>query len=67
MKLRVARKIIKLAFRDVDWNIPRLATAVQRYQKWCRIGRRACDHKHWSMDKHGRRCTCGLLMFDPGD
>jgi hypothetical protein len=26
-----------------------------------------CDHKHWDLKKHGRRCTCGAWMFDPGD
>jgi hypothetical protein len=26
-----------------------------------------CDHKHYKYEKHGRRCTCGTLMVDPGD
>ena len=26
-----------------------------------------CDHLHWVFDKHGRYCTCGTSMFDPGD
>jgi hypothetical protein len=27
----------------------------------------ACDHQHYQWAKHGRRCTCGTLMDDPGD
>ena len=27
----------------------------------------SCSHSHFDPSKHGRRCTCGTLMFDPGD
>lgn len=27
----------------------------------------ACDHAHWTMAKYGRTCTCGEMMFNPGD
>lgn len=26
-----------------------------------------CDHKHWTFEKWGRRCSCGAMMSDPGD
>jgi hypothetical protein len=26
-----------------------------------------CDHAHWDFAKHGRHCSCGALMVDPGD
>lgn len=27
-----------------------------------------CDHTHWrSVRQDGRHCSCGQLMFDPGD
>ena len=26
-----------------------------------------CDHKHWTFEKHGRRCSCGAWMVDFGD
>lgn len=28
---------------------------------------RFCDHRHYRPDEHGRRCTCGTLMWDAGD
>lgn len=28
---------------------------------------RKCDHSHWRFVRHGRYCTCGALMSDPGD
>lgn len=27
----------------------------------------ACTHEHWRSAVHGRRCTCGELMWDAGD
>ena len=26
-----------------------------------------CDHSHWSFKTHGRICSCGTTMVDPGD
>lgn len=26
-----------------------------------------CDHAHYDFRKHGRICTCGTLMVNPGD
>jgi len=26
-----------------------------------------CSHAHYDFIKHGRGCTCGKLMIDPGD
>jgi hypothetical protein len=26
-----------------------------------------CSHAHWDFRKHGRYCTCGVLIVDPGD
>lgn len=26
-----------------------------------------CTHVHWKFEDHGRRCSCGTLMLDPGD
>lgn len=28
---------------------------------------RTCDHKHYRFYLHGRYCTCGTCMVDPGD
>lgn len=30
-------------------------------------GRESCDHADYDFEKHGRRCPCGEVMFDPGD
>lgn len=27
----------------------------------------SCNHLHWEFRKHGRYCTCGTIMSDPGD
>lgn len=27
----------------------------------------SCNHMHWEFAKHGRYCTCGTVMMDPGD
>jgi hypothetical protein len=26
-----------------------------------------CDHIHWNFKTHGRICSCGTVMVDPGD
>ena len=26
-----------------------------------------CTHSHWTNEKHGRFCTCGVQMWDAGD
>jgi hypothetical protein len=28
---------------------------------------RLCDHKHYRFNEHGRYCSCGTQMCDPGD
>lgn len=27
----------------------------------------SCNHQHYDRHKHGRYCTCGTIMWDPGD
>lgn len=27
----------------------------------------SCNHLHWRFRLHGRHCTCGSIMSDPGD
>ena len=27
----------------------------------------SCNHKHYNPQIHGRHCTCGTCMYDPGD
>jgi len=29
--------------------------------------KKLCNHSHYSFDKHGRVCTCGVFMADFGD
>lgn len=45
---------------SLAWMARQLAIALTRLAS-------PCDHQHWRQAEHGRRCTCGELMWDPGD
>ena len=47
-------------------DIKRAKEAASVIDAW-EAARHTCNHKHYSFDQHGRRCTCGELMVDFGD
>ncbi len=69
MKIRIARKVLKRAFQNGGFNIDgRFFVAALRYRRWMRLIQRRSDHAHWRfVHSGGRRCSCGILMFDPDD
>lgn len=78
MRLRQSMKILREYFTagvrgDFGGALSLLGTrrgfrARRRWQKWRRNLQRQCDHKHWrSVREDGRCCTCGYVIFDPGD
>ncbi len=50
---------------------PRQLGAADYDQKFVVAGHNAenrlCDHSHYNFREHGRNCTCGTIMNDPGD
>src|SRR3989344_2721684 len=56
----------------LDSFLPSRSSEQAKYdRKFVRMGHEAenriCDHRHYQFLEHGRHCTCGSLMCDPGD